>query len=318
MKLDVVYTWVDPTNIEWVLERNKYIQSTYDSSIYYSRYESFDEIKYSLRSLFKYCDFFDRVFIVSNNGSKPKWLKSGGKVIVVDDRSIFPENKMTPNYNSNAIESCLHRIPGLSRYFVYMNDDFFITNNLSIDNIIDPSTKRGSVFMETDPIVSIYNKYLSSFLPEILYLGGGAAKARRYTYKRIGLARVNNIPIGHCFRIYDKNLIREFEELFFREINHTRYQRFRTTKSFCFCDGYAFYFNKLQKVIMKHNYKTKLILFTDFAIVNYLQMAHALNRLTQYQFLAIIDVRTKSNIENIQRIQHFLQRLFPDKSDFEL
>jgi len=320
MKLDAVYTWVDPTNTEWISERNQYVQhkSPRGSSTDFSRYQSFDEIKYSLRSLCKYCDFINRVFIVSNNGSRPKWLNRNPDIVVVDDRSIFPNGGLIPNYNSNAIESCLHRIPGLSKYFLYLNDDFFITQPLSLNDLVDPSTRQWSVFMETDPIVKLYNQTLSSFLPEIRYLGGGAAKARRYTYQRLGLDCIHQIPIGHCPRIYDKDLIEEFAKVYSREIDGTRNQRFRTAESFCFCDAYAFHYGRLKKAKLKYDHQTKLIIFTDNAIVNHLQMSHALKNLAQYHFLAILDVRTKTNSENIHSIQHFLQRVFPDKSNFEL
>jgi hypothetical protein len=320
MKLDVVYTWVDPTNSEWLLERNQYIQPRllYDSSTGVSRYESFDEIRYSLRSLFKYCDFVDRVFIVSNNGSKPEWLKRNGNIVIIDDRSIFPDDRMVPNYNSNAIESCIYRIPGLSEYFIYMNDDFFITKRLSIDDLIDLATKRCSVFVETDPVITAYDKYLSPFLSNMIQLAGGTGRARKYTYKKIALDCPNDFLIGHCCRIYDKRLITEFEKTFISEIDKTRHQRFRTTESFCFCDAYAFYFAQLNRVNPKYSHKTKLLLFTDHAIINNLQITRALKCLAEYHFLAILDIRTKVNHDNVCRVQQFLEQLFPDKGDFEL
>jgi hypothetical protein len=224
---------------------------------------------------------------------------------------------MVPNYNSNAIESCIHRIPGLSEYFIYMNDDFFIMKKLSIGDLIEDSTERCSVFMETDPIINVYNKYLSSYMSMIIHLIGGTARARRYTYKCIGLDRTSNIPIGHCCRIYNKDLILEFESEFSSQIDNTRHQRFRTTNSFCFCDAYAFHYGRLKKVNLKYNRKTKLILFTDHAIINDLQIRYFLINPSQYHFLAILDVRTKVNKDHTRRMQQFLDHLFPVKGDLE-
>ena len=278
MKIDAVYTWVDPKNNGWIQERQKYLRDEprLNFKTDFSRYMSNDEIKYSIRSLFLHCDFIQRVYIVSNNGSKPEWLANTDKIIIIDDRSIFPDAEMLPNFNSNAIESCLHRIPGLSDYFIYLNDDFLITKNLSIDELIDLSTQRCAVFLETDPIVSIYNRYLSKFLPELQLLGGCAAKARMHTYQKIGLANIHNIPIGHCCRVYTKKLLVEFEQNFPMEIDAVRHQRFRNSKSFCYCDAYSYYFQKMGMVEFSSLYKTKLILFTDNRLLNAFQLNNAL------------------------------------------
>uniref|UniRef100_A0A1I8IBY8 Stealth_CR2 domain-containing protein n=1 Tax=Macrostomum lignano TaxID=282301 RepID=A0A1I8IBY8_9PLAT len=40
---------------------------------------------------------------------------------------IFPNKSHLPTFNAPAIESHLHRIPGLSDHFLYFNDDVFLT-----------------------------------------------------------------------------------------------------------------------------------------------------------------------------------------------
>lgn len=45
---------------------------------------------------------------------------------VVTHEQTFRDVKNLPTFNSNAIESNLHRIPGLSECFLYMNDDMFL------------------------------------------------------------------------------------------------------------------------------------------------------------------------------------------------
>ena len=37
-----------------------------------------------------------------------------------------------PTFNSQAIETMLHRIPGLRSPFIYLNDDFFIGQRLRV------------------------------------------------------------------------------------------------------------------------------------------------------------------------------------------
>ncbi|CAM5732431.1 hypothetical protein SMICM304S_03707 [Streptomyces microflavus] len=63
---------------------------------------------------------------VSAEGQTPGWLDTDVPgLTVVDHREIFSDPAALPTYNSHAIESQLHRIPGLSDHFLYLNDDVF-------------------------------------------------------------------------------------------------------------------------------------------------------------------------------------------------
>ena len=45
---------------------------------------------------------------------------------MVPHTAIFPNKSQLPVFSSPAIEANIHRIPGLSRYFAYFNDDVFL------------------------------------------------------------------------------------------------------------------------------------------------------------------------------------------------
>ena len=45
---------------------------------------------------------------------------------MVPHREIFGDTGRLPTFNSQAIESRLHRIPGLAEHFLYLNDDVFL------------------------------------------------------------------------------------------------------------------------------------------------------------------------------------------------
>ncbi len=49
------------------------------------------------------------------------------KLHLVDHREIIPE-QFLPTFNSVVIERYIHKIPSLAEYFVYFNDDFYLTN----------------------------------------------------------------------------------------------------------------------------------------------------------------------------------------------
>lgn len=90
-----------------------------------SRFEDNDELRFSIRSVVKHAPWVRRIFVVTN-GQIPSWLDmTQSRVSVVTHEEIFPNKSHLPTFSSPAIESHLHRIDGLSRHFIYMNDDVF-------------------------------------------------------------------------------------------------------------------------------------------------------------------------------------------------
>ena len=52
------------------------------------------------------------------------------KIHFVFHKDIFPDKKVLPTFNSDAIETVLGNIKGISECFLYLNDDFFIYSPL--------------------------------------------------------------------------------------------------------------------------------------------------------------------------------------------
>jgi len=76
-----------------------------------------------VRSIQKFAPWI-RHFIFVTNGQVPSWLDvNHPRVTVISHDQIFPNKTHLPTFNSNAIEVHLHRIPELSRRFLYINDD---------------------------------------------------------------------------------------------------------------------------------------------------------------------------------------------------
>ena len=87
-----------------------------------NRYRDNDELRYNFRSLEKYAPWLRRIHLVTN-GQVPNWLNvAHPRVRVVTHADIFPNPAHLPVFSSPAIEVHLHRIPGLSRRFIYFND----------------------------------------------------------------------------------------------------------------------------------------------------------------------------------------------------
>lgn len=126
MDIDMVYLWVDGSDPKWVEKRNACIgKPTDELENCKGRYADNDELKYSLRSVEKYAPWIRKIFIVTDN-QIPKWLDTTNpKIRIVDHTEIMPPESL-PCFNSTALEHQFHKIPGLSEYFIYANDDMFI------------------------------------------------------------------------------------------------------------------------------------------------------------------------------------------------
>jgi len=128
MKIDLVYLWVDGSDEVWLAKKNAALSKIGEpparSSASDNRWRDNDELKYSLRSVEKFASWINRVFIVTDN-QIPAWLNSGNsKITVIDHKQIIPNDRL-PLFNANAIEMFLWKIPEISEYFLYANDDMF-------------------------------------------------------------------------------------------------------------------------------------------------------------------------------------------------
>jgi len=130
--IDAVITWVDGANLpelgEW-LQRVGPEETGGDLGSY--RWRDNGELRFALRSLDTYAPWVRTVHLVTN-GQVPDWLnRSAPRLQVVTHREIFPDPALLPNFNSNAIEAVLHRIPDLADHYLYFNDDVLLGRPVS-------------------------------------------------------------------------------------------------------------------------------------------------------------------------------------------
>jgi len=141
-KIDAVYTWVNGTDPKWVAKRDSYSDKPKNEDAASAiRFENINELKYSLRSLFKYAPWINNIYIVTDD-QIPTWLNTKHpKIHIIDHKDIFPDKDILPVFNSQAIECCLHKIPNLTEFFMYFNDDMFLGNTLNKQDIISSDGK---------------------------------------------------------------------------------------------------------------------------------------------------------------------------------
>ena len=136
--IDVVYTWVDGSDPEWIRRKAEAQQEhlTGERAIHEladneSRFTSRDELRYSLRSLDMYADWVRHIYLVTAD-QVPEWLDTtSSRISVVSHRELFADRGRLPTFNSHAIECQLHHIDGLAEQYLYLNDDVFFGRPLS-------------------------------------------------------------------------------------------------------------------------------------------------------------------------------------------
>ena len=156
--IDFVWTWLDDGDPEWTARRDQHLLEAggrLSDPHVAARFVNRDELRYSMRSVAMYAPWFRHLYVVTDH-QVPDWLDAGHPdVTVVDHRDIFGDTAALPTFNSHAIESQLHHIPGMSEHFVYLNDDFFLGRMLHPSMFFTPIGQavafQSSVFIPPGP-----------------------------------------------------------------------------------------------------------------------------------------------------------------------
>ncbi|WP_320534127.1 stealth family protein [Robbsia andropogonis] len=133
-KIDIVYLWVDGRDAAWQHKRHDAFlaqQTAMPSDTTHhapygnvaGRYRDNGELRYNLRALSRFFPDHGNIFIVTDC-QVPHWLLPARDIFVVDHATLIPAGRL-PVFDSGNIESYVHRIPGLSEQFIYLNDDVF-------------------------------------------------------------------------------------------------------------------------------------------------------------------------------------------------
>lgn len=132
--VDAVYTWVNPADPAW---QQAYAASTGTQTQSTKRFNNKSriaadaELQTSVELLLKHCPWVRRVHVATMRPQVPPFLSKpefaplvrSGRVRVVHHDEFFEDPRVLPVFNSHPIEAHLHRIPGLSKKWLYLNDD---------------------------------------------------------------------------------------------------------------------------------------------------------------------------------------------------
>jgi Stealth protein CR2, conserved region 2/Stealth protein CR3, conserved region 3/Stealth protein CR4, conserved region 4/Stealth protein CR1, conserved region 1 len=220
---DVVYTWVDSNDPAWLADYARFsgAQVVHNPSANNNeRYIDRDELRHSLRTLWMFAPFVRHIYIVTA-GQRPSWLADHPQVSLVSHEEIFPNPDVLPTFNSHAIETCLHRIPGLAENFLYFNDDVFLGREVDESTFY---TARGQAKVRLSPTQYIYSGEPNTAAIPTDWAAYNSLQLIERDFAMSFDRRVKHVPMP-----LQKSVLAEIEQKYPDEIERTRSSRFRAT-----------------------------------------------------------------------------------------
>ncbi|MDE6810484.1 MAG: Stealth CR1 domain-containing protein [Muribaculaceae bacterium] len=131
-EIDIVLPWVDDTDPEWKLEREKYISSFTEKRKNLAHYfRDWDTLRYVFRGIEKNMPWIRYVHFITC-GHLPSWLNSEHPQIKIHiHKDFFSRESVLPTFSSHPIEMNLSYIPDLAEKFVYFNDDTLVVKKIT-------------------------------------------------------------------------------------------------------------------------------------------------------------------------------------------
>ncbi|MDF1856031.1 stealth conserved region 3 domain-containing protein [Pseudooceanicola sp.] len=217
-KIDVVYTWVDDRFEGYRETQSHYADLPADSSANRTR-DNLDTLRYALRSL-RHLPELGHVHILSCRPQVPAWLNVEAPGITVHHHDQVMDPAILPTFNSFAIVSHLHLLPGLSERFLYFEDDMLVNRPGLLAGLRDPdgrsvahfSTRRVRTGAQLTQKDSAWNHALAR---------AAAALDRSYGARE-------RFHVIHGPKLIDKVNFAAMTDRFAAEIVTTRQSRFRS------------------------------------------------------------------------------------------
>lgn len=308
--VDIVYTWVDGADPRWQVIR-RYWQTEYmhyltnSDSISSCRYKNRDELKYSLRSVYQFAPFVRHIYIITFN-QVPAWLQSDPRITIVDHSVIFRNTEDLPTFNSQAIECNLHRIPGLSERFIYLNDDVFFGSEVTVDDFF---TKDGGIIVTLSKHLAARGKntglestYESAWKNATALLNSNFKKERRF--------RMAHAPFA-----FTKTLFKEVENYFFYIFDLVISHKFRLPSDFPVINGVIQYYAFYTKRAEFGQAAAGQVRITDDVVKN--EEALKAFEGTPWKFFCVQDVTESDDPVIDVQVKEFFEFLYPNPAPWE-
>lgn len=326
-KIDLVLPWVDGQDAEWQKEKGKYqAEQKEDDNV--NRYRDWGFLPYWFRGVEKNLPWIRKIHFITW-GHLPKWLnKEHEKLNIVNHQDYIPE-KYLPTFSSHVIELNLFRIDELSDNFIYANDDTiflapmkeedFFRNGLpcdfpiqnvlqfrpgGIDHIIANNLEvMNTLFVKRECLRENWRKWFS------MKLGSGVLK-NIYLLPFTGFTGFEN---GHMPLALLKSSQKELWERAFEKADGTCRHKFRNNEDINQWMTRYYQFGKGQFVPEGNRSGKFLVIGKDDKEIKNIIKKRA------YSMICLSDDEINVDfIKEKRKILGYLEKVFPEKSSFEL
>lgn len=134
--VDIVITWVDDRwpGYQDMLRRHAAAPPDLDPA---RTRDNLDLLRFCLRSIARHAPWINHVYLLTCRPQVPHWLDTAHpRLTVVHHDEVMPAS-LLPTFNSFAIISHMHLIPGLSENFLYFEDDMLLLQDVSLEDFAD-------------------------------------------------------------------------------------------------------------------------------------------------------------------------------------
>ena len=213
--VDIVYTWVDGNDKIWQSKKEKILKKygIYENSSDVSgkkRFSNNNELKYSLRSVQKYCPWVRYIYIVTDNQT-PDWINTDNNNLkIIDHKEIFGKN-ILPTFNSNAIEMRLKYIKGISDNFLSFNDDFFIGKKTMKNDFFYKNGLPKIFVSKSKSKLKLKLRFLFPFLKKYKAHANAVSNSRKLIYNNYN--KIINHNLTHSVKPLCIKFLNEIEKL---------------------------------------------------------------------------------------------------------
>lgn len=307
--IDIVFSWVDGTDIDFQRQRARrmksYVVGEGDDSE--ARYRQIDELKYALRSIYIFAPWVRRIFIATDS-PRPEWLAQHPKVSIVRSSEFFSDPSALPTHNSQAVESQLHHIPGLSEHFIYSNDDMFFGRPIQpgmffssggVSKFIEAQVRIG--LGESDPTRSGFEN--------------SARVNRRLMKDRFGVVITRHLE--HAATPLRRSVLEDLEHEFSDDFARTQRSVFRASTDISVTNSlYHYYALMTGRAVQQENAR---VLYVDTTARGDLTSLSRLLKSRSYDFFCLNDGSHPevSAEERATVVLDFLEKYFPIKAPWE-
>lgn len=325
-KIDVVVTWVDGTDPQWLEEKSKYTpEGKYLEADTKNRYAPSDLFKYWFRGIEKNMPWVNKVFFVTY-GHVPEWLDTNNpKLRVVKHEEYIPREYL-PTYNSNIIELNLYRLEELSEKFILFNDDMYLVDRVKEEDFfVGDKVKDLAIYKPIIPYGSFsHTEVNNTIIMNKYFEDKKEIKKNPRKFFRLGNGKynINNLVallypgiIGYMAgHVAYPHLKSTFKTVFEKEKNllpEVQKSRFRSESD-------------ISHYLMSHwnvetgNFVPRDANFGRFFLNSELSEIKSALENKKYKVICINDDLDMDSEKSDKELEVSFKKLFPEKSSFEL